>query len=84
MFRTVTRDGRNNLVDLSRGFAVKKPASEYMAEIEHLEWEVSDLRKQLERTSRKLTELQARNKELYDALRSIVKPDHPVLRGKKS
>lgn len=57
--------------------------SEYLAEIEDLKSENKDLRKQLERTSRKLTESQARTKELYDALRAVVNKDHPALRRKK-
>lgn len=57
--------------------------SEYLARIEDLEAENKDLRKQLERTSRKLTESQARTKELFDALRAGVKKDHPALRRKK-
>jgi hypothetical protein len=57
--------------------------SEYFANIEDLIFENKDLRKQLERTSRKLTESQARNKELFDALRAVVNKDHPVLRRKK-
>ena len=57
--------------------------SEYFANIEDLKSENKDLRKQLERTSRKLTESQARNKELFDALRAVVNKDHPVLRRKK-
>jgi len=57
--------------------------SEYLAEIEDLKSENKDLRKQLERTSRKLTESQARVKELFDALRAVVKSDHPALRRKK-
>jgi cell shape-determining protein MreC len=57
--------------------------SEYLAEIEDLKSENKDLRKQLERTSRKLTESQARTKELFDALRAVVNKDHPALRRKK-
>jgi hypothetical protein len=57
--------------------------SDYLFRIEDLESENKDLRKQLERTSRKLTQTQARAKELYDALRAIVKPDHPALKGKR-
>ena len=57
--------------------------SEYFANIEDLKSENKDLRKQLERTSRKLTESQARTKELFDALRAVVKKDHPALRRKK-
>jgi len=57
--------------------------SEYFASIEDLKSENKDLRKQLERTSRKLTESQARTKELYDALRAVVNKDHPALRRKK-
>jgi len=57
--------------------------SEYFANIEDLKSENKDLRKQLERTSRKLTESQARTKELFDALRAVVNKDHPALRGKK-
>jgi cell shape-determining protein MreC len=38
--------------------------SKYFASIEDLKSENKDLRKQLERTSRKLTESQARTKEL--------------------
>jgi cell shape-determining protein MreC len=57
--------------------------SEYFASIEDLKSENKDLRKQLERTSRKLTESQARTKELFDALRAVVKSDHPALRKKK-
>jgi cell shape-determining protein MreC len=57
--------------------------SEYFANIEDLKEENKDLRKQLERTSRKLTESQARNKELFDALRAVVNKDHPALRRKK-
>jgi pilus assembly protein TadC len=57
--------------------------SEYFANIEYLKSENKDLRKQLERTSRKLTESQARTKELFDALRAVVKSDHPALRRKK-
>jgi hypothetical protein len=57
--------------------------SEYFANIEDLKSENKDLRKQLERTSRKLTESQARNKELFDALRAVVNKDHPALRRKK-
>jgi hypothetical protein len=57
--------------------------SEYFANIEDLKCENKDLRKQLERTSRKLTESQARTKELFDALRAVVKSDHPALRKKK-
>jgi cell shape-determining protein MreC len=57
--------------------------SEYFANIEDLKAENKDLRKQLERTSRKLTESQARTKELFDALRAVVKKDHPALRRKK-
>jgi cell shape-determining protein MreC len=57
--------------------------SEYFANIEDLKSENKDLRKQLERTSRKLTESQARTKELFDALRAVVKSDHPALRKKK-
>jgi cell shape-determining protein MreC len=63
------------------GFAMK--LSEYFANIEDLKSENKDLRKQLERTSRKLTESQARTKELFDALRAVVKSDHPALRRKK-
>jgi cell shape-determining protein MreC len=57
--------------------------SEYFANIEDLKEENKDLRKQLERTSRKLTESQARTKELFDALRAVVNRDHPALRRKK-
>jgi hypothetical protein len=57
--------------------------SEYFANIEDLKSENKDLRKQLERTSRKLTESQARTKELFDALRAVVNKDHPALRRKK-
>jgi hypothetical protein len=57
--------------------------SEYFANIEDLKSENKDLRKQLERTSRKLTESQARTKELFDALRAVVNKDHPSLRRKK-
>jgi septal ring factor EnvC (AmiA/AmiB activator) len=57
--------------------------SEYFANIEDLKSENKDLRKQLERTSRKLTESQARIKELFDALRAVVNKDHPALRKKK-
>jgi cell shape-determining protein MreC len=57
--------------------------SEYFANIEDLKAENKDLRKQLERTSRKLTESQARTKELFDALRAVVNRDHPALRKKK-
>jgi cell shape-determining protein MreC len=57
--------------------------SEYFASIEDLKSENKDLRKQLERTSRKLTESQARTKELFDALRAVVNKDHPALRRKK-
>ena len=57
--------------------------SEYFANIEDLKAENKDLRKQLERTSRKLTESQARTKELFDALRAVVNRDHPALRSKK-
>jgi cell shape-determining protein MreC len=57
--------------------------SEYFASIEDLKSENKDLRKQLERTSRKLTESQARTKELFDALRAVVNKDHPALRKKK-
>jgi len=57
--------------------------SEYFANIEDLKSENKDLRKQLERTSRKLVESQARTKELFDALRAVVKKDHPALRRKK-
>jgi septal ring factor EnvC (AmiA/AmiB activator) len=57
--------------------------SEYFASIEDLKSENKDLRKQLERTSRKLTESQARIKELFDALRAVVNKDHPALRRKK-
>jgi cell shape-determining protein MreC len=57
--------------------------SEYFSSIEDLKSENKDLRKQLERTSRKLTESQARTKELFDALRAVVKSDHPALRRKK-
>jgi len=57
--------------------------SEYFANIEDLKAENKDLRKQLERTSRKLTESQARTKELFDALRAVVNKDHPALRRKK-
>ncbi len=57
--------------------------SEYFANIEDLKEENKDLRKQLERTSRKLTESQARAKELFDALRAVVNRDHPALRKKK-
>jgi len=57
--------------------------SEYFSSIEDLKSENKDLRKQLERTSRKLTESQARVKELFDALRAVVNKDHPALRRKK-
>jgi cell shape-determining protein MreC len=57
--------------------------SEYFANIEDLKSENKDLRKQLERTSRKLTESQARTRELFDALRAVVNKDHPALRRKK-
>jgi len=57
--------------------------SEYFASIEDLKSENKDLRKQLERTSRKLTESQARTKELFDALRAVANKDHPALRSKK-
>jgi hypothetical protein len=57
--------------------------SEYFANIEDLKSENKDLRKQLERTSRKLIESQARTKELFDALRAVVNKDHPALRRKK-
>ncbi len=57
--------------------------SEYFANIEDLKEENKGLRKQLERTSRKLTESQARTKELFDALRAVVNKDHPALRRKK-
>jgi cell shape-determining protein MreC len=57
--------------------------SEYFANIEDLKSENKDLREQLERTSRKLTESQARTKELFDALRAVVNKDHPALRRKK-
>jgi hypothetical protein len=57
--------------------------SEYFANIDDLKSENKDLRKQLERTSRKLTESQARIKELFDALRAVVNKDHPALRKKK-
>jgi hypothetical protein len=57
--------------------------SEYFANIEDIKEENKDLRKQLERTSRKLTESQARTKELFDALRAVVNKDHPALRKKK-
>ena len=57
--------------------------SEYFANIEDLKEENKDLRKQLERTSRKLTESLARTKELFDALRAVVNRDHPALRRKK-
>jgi cell shape-determining protein MreC len=57
--------------------------SEYFVNIEDLKSENKDLRKQLERTSRKLTESQARTKELFDALRAVVNKDHPALRKKK-
>jgi cell shape-determining protein MreC len=57
--------------------------SEYFTNIEDLKEENKDLRKQLERTSRKLTESQARTKELFDALRAVVNRDHPALRRKK-
>ena len=57
--------------------------SEYFLNIEDLKSENKDLRKQLERTSRKLTESQARTKELFDALRAVVNKDHPALRRKK-
>jgi hypothetical protein len=57
--------------------------SEYFVNIEDLKSENKDLRKQLERTSRKLTESQARTKELFDALRAVVNKDHPALRRKK-
>ena len=57
--------------------------SEYLASIENLEAENKDLRKQLERTSRKLTETQAKAKQWYDALRTIVKKDHPAFKGKQ-
>ncbi len=57
--------------------------SEYFASVEDLKSENKDLRKQLERTSRKLTESQARTKELFDALRAVVRSDHPALRRKK-
>jgi flagellar biosynthesis chaperone FliJ len=63
------------------GFAMK--LSEYFSSIEDLKSENKDLRKQLERTSRKLTESQARTKELFDALRVVVNKDHPALRRKK-
>lgn len=58
--------------------------SQLYDQIEDLEGEVKDLRKQLERTSRKLTETQTRARELLDALRAVVKPDHPALRRRKS
>jgi predicted nuclease with TOPRIM domain len=57
--------------------------SEYFANIEDLKSENKDLRKQLERTSRKLNESQERTKELFDALRAVVNKDHPALRRKK-
>jgi hypothetical protein len=57
--------------------------SGYFANIEDLKSENKDLRKQLERTSRKLTETHARTKELFDALRAVVNKDHPALRRKK-
>jgi predicted nuclease with TOPRIM domain len=57
--------------------------SEYFVNIEDLKSENKDLRKQLERTSRKLNESQERTKELFDALRAVVNKDHPALRRKK-
>jgi len=54
--------------------------SETLAMIEDLEAEVKQLRKELERTSRKLTQSQARAKYYFDALRKVVRSDHPVFR----
>ena len=54
--------------------------SETLAMIEDLEAEIKELRKELERTSRKLTQSQAREKYYFDALRKVVRSDHPVFR----
>lgn len=57
--------------------------SDYLARIEDLEDENKGLRKQLERTSRKLTETQAKAKIWYDRLRQVVRSDDPALRAKR-
>ena len=62
---------------------VQLKASEQLAIIEQLEADNKDLRDELARTSRKLTEYQARSAELLEFIRSIVKPGHPILKSRK-
>ena len=65
-----------------RRFVEMKP-SEQLAIIEQLESDNKELRDELSRTSRKLTECQARSAELLEFIRSIVKPGHPILKSRK-
>jgi cell shape-determining protein MreC len=55
--------------------------SEYLARIEDLEAENKDLRKQLERTSRKLTKVQNEKKELQTWITKLTTKDHPARRA---
>jgi cell shape-determining protein MreC len=57
--------------------------SECLARIEDLEAENKDLRKQLERTSRKLTKVQNEKKELQTWITKLTTKDHPARRTVK-
>jgi cell shape-determining protein MreC len=57
--------------------------SEYLARIEDLEAENKDLRKQIERTSRKLTKVQNEKKELQTWITKLTTKDHPARRASK-
>jgi len=68
-------------MNLSR-FVQMKP-SEQLAVIEQLEADNKELQSELTRTSRKLSETQARSAELLEFVRSIVKPGHPILKSRR-
>ena len=55
--------------------------SEYFASIEELKSENKDLRKQLERTSRKLTKVQNEKKELQTWITKLTTKNHPARRA---
>ena len=58
-------------------------ASDQLRLIEDLQFDNKELRDELTRTSKKLTECQARSAELLEFVRSIVKPGHPILKSRK-
>lgn len=55
--------------------------SEYLARIEDLEADNKDLRKQLERTIRKLTKVQNEKKELQTWITKLTTKNHPARRA---